>query len=79
MHNFTPEDLLLFLYQETDEPTTKAIQQALNDDWTLREKLSVLRTSMQRLDDIKEQPRTEVVLNVINYVRQVTEQDTVKI
>ncbi len=79
MHNFTPEDLLLFLYQETDEPTTKAIQQALNDDWTLREKLSVLKVSMQRLDDIKEQPRTEVVLNVINYARQVTEQDAVKI
>lgn len=79
MHNFTPEDLLLFLYQETDESTTKAIQQALNDDWTLREKLSVLRTSMQRLDDIKEQPRTEVVLNVINYARQVAEQDAVKI
>jgi hypothetical protein len=70
MNNFTPEDLLLYLYKETTAVQTAAIEKALKKDWTLREKLAVLKTSMQRLDKIKENPRTEVVLNVLNYARQ---------
>ena len=61
MTNFTPEDLLLYLYKETSPKKTTAIETALKKDWTLREKLSVLKTSMQRLDKIKVTPRTEVV------------------
>jgi hypothetical protein len=70
MTNFTPEDLLLYLYKETSAVQTAAIEKALKKDWTLREKLAVLKTSMQRLDKIKENPRTEVVLNVLNYARK---------
>jgi hypothetical protein len=70
MTNFTPEDLLLYLYKETTAVQTAAIEKALKKDWTLREKLAVLKTSMQRLDKIKENPRTEVVLNVLNYARK---------
>ena len=70
MNNFTPEDLLLYLYKETTPEQAKAIKEALAKDWTLREKLSVLKASMQRLDKITEVPRTEVVLNVLNYARQ---------
>ena len=67
---FTPEDLLLYLYKETSPEQTKAIETALKLDWALREKLSVLKTSMQRLDKIVEIPRTEVVLSVLNYARE---------
>ena len=74
MTNFTPEDLLLYLYKETTPEQTAAIEEALKKDWTLREKLSVLKTSMQRLDKIKQSPRTEVVLNILNYAREKTEQ-----
>lgn len=70
MTNFTPEDLLQYLYKETSSKKTAAIEEALKKDWTLREKLSVLKTSMQRLNKIKEVPRTEVVLNVLNYARE---------
>ena len=70
MNNFTPEDLLLYLYNETSEKQTAAIEAALKKDWTLREKLAVLKTSMQRLDKLTESPRTEVVLNVLNYARE---------
>jgi len=72
MLNFTPEDLLLYLYNETTPRQTAAIEKALKKDWTLREKLTVLKTSMQRLDKIKQTPRTEVVLNVLNYSREKT-------
>jgi len=70
MNNFTPEDLLLYLYKETSAKQTDAIEAALKKDWTLREKLAVLKTSMQRLDKITESPRTEVVLNVLNQARE---------
>ena len=74
MTNFTPEDLLLYLYKESTPEQTVAIEEALKKDWTLREKLSVLKTSMQRLDKIKISPRTEVVLNILNYAREKSEQ-----
>ena len=70
MTNFTPEDLLLYLYKETSTTQNAAIEAALEKDWTLREKLNVLKTSMQRLDKITVAPRIEVVLNVINHARE---------
>ncbi|HMW65460.1 MAG TPA: hypothetical protein PK695_11210 [Chitinophagaceae bacterium] len=70
MTNFTPEDLLLYLYKETTAVETVAIEAALKQDWTLREKLEVLKLSMQRLDKITVAPRTEIVLDVLNYARE---------
>ena len=70
MTNFTPEDLLLYLYNETSAEQIAAIEAALEKDWTLREKLTVLKASMERLDKITESPRTEVVLNVLNHARE---------
>ncbi|MGK2864009.1 MAG: hypothetical protein ACSLE0_18905 [Chitinophagaceae bacterium] len=70
MRNFTPEDLLLYLYNESTPQLNAAIEQALSLDWTLREKLTVLKTSMLRLDQIHETPRTEVILKILNYARE---------
>ena len=67
MHNLTPEDLLLYLYKETSPQQTAAIEEALPLDWTLREKLMVMKTAMERLNSLSEPPRTEVVLNVLKY------------
>lgn len=70
MTNFTPEDLIRYLYKETPNDQTTAIEAALEKDWTLREKLNVLKASMQRLDKIAVSPRTEVVLNVLHHARE---------
>jgi len=70
MTKFTPEDLLLYLYKESPRQLTEAIELGLTLDWTLREKLTVLKTSMLRLDQIHETPRTEVILNILNYARE---------
>jgi len=67
MNNFTPDDLLLYLYKETAPETTAAIEQALEQDWTLREKLAVLKASQQKLDALVESPRTEAVLSILQY------------
>jgi len=70
MTNFTPEDLLLYLYKETSDQQTTAIEAALEKDWTLREKLNVLKASMQRLDKLTVSPRTETLLNVLSHARE---------
>ena len=67
---FTPEDLLLYLYKESSPELTSAIETALNEDWTLREKLQVLQSSVDQLDKVIVSPRMEVVLKVINYARE---------
>ncbi len=67
MHNFTPEDLLLYLYKESSTEQATAIEEALNKDWTLREKLAVMKTAMQRLNSLTVSPRTEAVLNILKY------------
>ena len=69
MHNYSPEDLLLYLYKETSPEATTAIEKALQEDWTLREKLNVLKTSMERLNSITVSPRTEIILNVLRHAR----------
>lgn len=70
MANFTPEDLLLYLYNEMEPATKLELEKALETDWTLREKLGVLKTSMQRLDRLVQSPRTEVVLNILRHASQ---------
>lgn len=74
MNNFTPEDLLLYLYNETSPEATAAIELALEQDWTLREKLAVLKASQQRLNALVETPRTEVVLNILRYAATTQEE-----
>lgn len=75
MTNFTPEHLLQYLYKETSKQESAAIAEALKQDWTLREKLNVLKASIDRLDKIKEAPRTEVILNVLAYAREKSAQE----
>jgi hypothetical protein len=67
---FTPEDLLRYLYKETSPAMNRAIEAALDEDWTLREKLEVLKASARNLDKIVESPRTEVIKNILQYARE---------
>lgn len=67
MYYPTPEDLLLYLYKESSPELTAAIEEALEKDWTVREKLAVMKTAMERLDNLTVAPRTEAVLNVLKY------------
>jgi anti-sigma factor RsiW len=67
MNSYTPEDLLHYLYGETSSADKAIMEEALSNDWTLREKLAVLKASQERLNNIIEQPRTEAVLNILKY------------
>ena len=68
---FTPEDLVMYLYNETSPEKTAAIELALQNDWALREKLQLLRESVMDVEHLPlSSPRTEVVLRVLNYAKQ---------
>ena len=70
MSIFTPEDLILYLYQETSPEKTAAIQEALANDWALQEKFKVIQTSVDQMGTELYAPRAESVLNVLNYARE---------
>ncbi len=67
---FTTEELIQYLYKETSPARTAQIEEMLQNDWSLREKLEVLQNSMQILNTPLESPRTETILNVLNYARE---------
>jgi hypothetical protein len=67
---FTPEELIQYLYKETSPARTAQIEEVLQHDWTLREKLEVLKNTLQLIDRPLESPRTEAVMNVLNYARE---------
>lgn len=67
---FTPEDLLRYLYKESSPELTAAINAALNEDWTLREKLQVMQSSVDELDKVIVAPRMEIILKVLKYARE---------
>ena len=69
-HKFTPEDLLQYLYKDTTPAENAAIEQALAEDWTLREKFEVIKKAAQRLSKFKFSPRTETVLSVLKYANK---------
>jgi ppGpp synthetase/RelA/SpoT-type nucleotidyltranferase len=69
MHIFTPEHLIMYLYNdEIDEQLREQIETALQNDWSLREKLQVIRESKDRLDKAGlSQPRTSSISAILSH------------
>jgi hypothetical protein len=67
---FTQEELVQYLYNETSPERSASIEAALQNDWTLREKLQVLQDAVQSLNTRLESPRNETVMNILNYARE---------
>ena len=70
MHNFTPEDLLLYLYNETSPTQTAEIKAALETDWSLREKFEVITSAQKRLEALKMSPSQQTIDNILNYAEK---------
>jgi len=70
MHNFTPEDLLQYLYNETSPAQTAQIKAALESDWSLREKFEVITSAQKRLDALKMSPSQRTIDNILNYAEK---------
>ena len=67
MHNFTLEDLVQYYYNETSLQKTAEIKDALEKDWSLREKLGVITSAQKRLELLKLSPRKKTIENILNY------------
>lgn len=71
MQNFTPEELIQYLYGEAPKEMAHAIENALQSDWSLQEKIAVLRESRQQLDTLTLQsPRKQTIAAIMDYARQ---------
>lgn len=70
MHNFTPEDLLQYLYKETSTAQTAEIKAALETDWSLREKFEVITSAQQKLEALKMSPSQQTIDNILNYAEK---------
>ena len=69
--NVTQDDLLHYLYSETNPEKTTYIQQQIETDPDLREKLNVLKSAKVRLDKIKLiSPDKRSVDTIFNYSKQ---------
>ena len=73
MHNFTPEDLLQFLYNETSPAKSAEIKAALESDWSLREKFEVITSAQKRLEPLKMSPSKQSIENILNYAEKAVE------
>lgn len=70
MHNFTPEDLLQYLYKETSTDKTAQIKAALETDWNLREQLEVITAAHGRLEPLKLSPGQKTIENILAYAEK---------
>ncbi len=70
MHNFTPEDLLQYLYDETSPAQTASIKAALENDWSLREKFEVITSAQSKLEALKMSPSQQTIDNILNYAEK---------
>jgi hypothetical protein len=74
MPNFTPEELILYIYGEASQELVQEIETTLQGDWSLQQKLSVLKESQQPLHAVQlQQPRKQAVNAILDYARQATE------
>lgn len=70
MHNFTPEDLLQFLYKETSPAKTAQIKATLENDWSLREKFDVIVSAQKRLELLQFSPSQQTIDYIMTYAEK---------
>ncbi|MEI8060618.1 MAG: hypothetical protein WCG67_10710, partial [Ferruginibacter sp.] len=70
MHNFTPEDLIQYLYKETSLTQSAAISAALESDWSLREKFEELTSAQNELKSLQFSPSRQTIDNILKYAEK---------
>ncbi len=71
MHTFTMGDLLQFLYNETSQEKTAAIKEALQQDWSLREKMNILTCTHAELNKVELlSPRQQSLDTIMRYAEK---------
>lgn len=66
MHKFKNEDLVQYLYNESSAEKTAAISNALETDWSLREKYEQLLDAKKHLEPLNFSPRKKTVEAILS-------------
>ena len=64
---FTQEDLLKYFYQETSSTESKAITEAINENWEVREEFNDIVSLLELLDKIQFNPSPSSVEIILEY------------
>jgi hypothetical protein len=67
MKNFSPEDLLEFHYHEMSDEKSLQLEQALKENWSLKQKMEVIQEAAERLTKSMESPRPQAVDFILRY------------
>ena len=67
MKEFSPEDLLEFHYNEMTPEQRFELQQELKSNWSLKQKMEVVREAAKRLNKSIESPRPQVLDSILKY------------
>jgi len=74
MHNFTPDDLLQYLYSETSPTQTAQIKIALETDWKFHEQFEEIKSGQRGLKALQLSPSRQTIVNILNFAgKPVTE------
>jgi hypothetical protein len=73
MHGFTEEDLILYLYKEISVEQSMLIEDALANDWALKEKFEVMSAAFNDLKKLSLSPRKSAVERVLQYASSSTQ------
>ncbi|MGI8950677.1 MAG: hypothetical protein ACR2FN_03725 [Chitinophagaceae bacterium] len=72
MQNFTTEDLLLYLYNEMKELEKAALENELQNNWSLKEKFQVLKEAKNRLQKLQlHSPLKRSIDSILQYANHV--------
>lgn len=73
MINYTTEDLIRYIYNETTAEQSRRIEIAIQSDWHLRDEYNALKDSMHQLDSVMEKPRPQSIAAILNYAKTTAE------
>lgn len=73
MQKFKQEVLLQYLYNETSEDVTFAIDEALKTDWELQDELVVLQRTINQLNSLKLSSTRKSSVNAIMRYAKISE------
>lgn len=67
---YTTNDLLLYLYNETEMTESVFIQKAIDYDAETEEEFEQLKTAISFLDKLLEAPSDKSICNILNYSKK---------
>ena len=66
--NITLEELVQYMYKETDSKRSAAVEKEMEQDWALREKYAVMQESVKRLNAMPlKSPRKQTIDDILHY------------